>query len=109
VVFIALTFGSNQHNIPLAAVAAAAAVLVVAELGFRAEALEELFWLSDDADAFSRMLRQRQFLPPLSPDWPAPALPAGQGPAAHLTRRVYLPFSCPGGHHGDTAAASCRH
>jgi uncharacterized membrane protein len=33
VVFIALTFGSNQHNIPLAAVAAAAAVLVVATAG----------------------------------------------------------------------------
>jgi uncharacterized membrane protein len=33
VVFIALTFGSNQHNIPLAAVAAAAAVLVVAAAG----------------------------------------------------------------------------
>jgi uncharacterized membrane protein len=33
VVFIALTFGSNQHNVPLAAVAAAAAVLVVAAAG----------------------------------------------------------------------------
>jgi uncharacterized membrane protein len=33
VVFIALTFGSNQHNIPLASVAAAAAVLVVATAG----------------------------------------------------------------------------
>ena len=33
VAFIALTFGSNQHNIPLAAVAAAAAVLLVAVLG----------------------------------------------------------------------------
>lgn len=33
VVFIALTFGSNQHNIPLAGVAAAAAVLVVAGVG----------------------------------------------------------------------------
>ena len=34
VVFIALTFGSNQHNVPLAAVAALAAVLVVAAAGF---------------------------------------------------------------------------
>jgi uncharacterized membrane protein len=33
VVFIALTFGSNQHNVPLAAAAAAAAVLVVAAAG----------------------------------------------------------------------------
>jgi uncharacterized membrane protein len=33
VVFIALTFGSNQHNIGLAAVAALAAVLVVAAAG----------------------------------------------------------------------------
>ena len=33
VAFIALTFGSNQHDIPLAAVAAGAAVLVVAALG----------------------------------------------------------------------------
>ena len=33
VVFIALTFGSNQHDIPLAAVAAVAAVLVVAAVG----------------------------------------------------------------------------
>jgi uncharacterized membrane protein len=33
VVFIALTFGSNQHNIPLAAAAAASAVLVVAAAG----------------------------------------------------------------------------
>jgi uncharacterized membrane protein len=33
VVFIALTFGSNQHNVGLAAVAAAAAVLVVAGVG----------------------------------------------------------------------------
>jgi uncharacterized membrane protein len=33
VAFIALTFGSNQHNIPLAAAAAAAAVLVVAAVG----------------------------------------------------------------------------
>ncbi len=34
VAFIALTFGSNQHNIPLAAVAAAAAVILVSGLGF---------------------------------------------------------------------------
>lgn len=34
VVFIALTFGSNQHNIPLAAVAAGAAVLLVSGIGF---------------------------------------------------------------------------
>ena len=34
VVFIALTFGSNQHNIPLAAAAASAAVLVVSGVGF---------------------------------------------------------------------------
>jgi uncharacterized membrane protein len=33
VVFIALTFGSNQHNIPLAALAAVAAVIVVAGAG----------------------------------------------------------------------------
>jgi uncharacterized membrane protein len=33
VAFIALTFGSNQHDIPLAAVAAVAAVVVVAALG----------------------------------------------------------------------------
>lgn len=33
VAFIALTFGSNQHDIPLAAVAAAAAVLVVTAVG----------------------------------------------------------------------------
>jgi uncharacterized membrane protein len=33
VAFIALTFGSNQHDIPLAAVAAVAAVLVVAAAG----------------------------------------------------------------------------
>jgi uncharacterized membrane protein len=33
VVFIALTFGSNQHNIPLAAAAAVTAVLVVAGVG----------------------------------------------------------------------------
>jgi uncharacterized membrane protein len=34
VVFIALTFGGNAHDIPLAAVAAGAAVLVVAAAGF---------------------------------------------------------------------------
>jgi uncharacterized membrane protein len=34
VAFIALTFGGNQHNIPLAALAAVAAVLVVAGAGF---------------------------------------------------------------------------
>jgi uncharacterized membrane protein len=33
VAFIALTFGSNQHDIPLAAVAAGAAILVVVALG----------------------------------------------------------------------------
>ena len=33
VVFIALTFGSNQHDIPLAAIAAVAAVVVVAVAG----------------------------------------------------------------------------
>jgi uncharacterized membrane protein len=33
VVFIALTFGSNQHNVALAAVAAVAAVAVVAAAG----------------------------------------------------------------------------
>lgn len=33
VAFIALTFGSNQHNIPLAAAAATAAVLLVAVMG----------------------------------------------------------------------------
>ena len=33
VVFIALTFGSNQHDVPLAALAAGAAVLVVTALG----------------------------------------------------------------------------
>jgi uncharacterized membrane protein len=38
VVFIALTFGSNAHNIPLAAIAAAAAVLVVALAGFAVKA-----------------------------------------------------------------------
>jgi len=34
VVFIALTFGSNQHDIPLAALAALAAVLLVTAVGF---------------------------------------------------------------------------
>ena len=34
VAFITLTFGSNQHNIPLAAVAAVAAVLLVTAFGF---------------------------------------------------------------------------
>ena len=38
VVFIALTFGSNQHDVPLAAVAAGAAVLLVAGLGRRVRA-----------------------------------------------------------------------
>lgn len=33
VVFIALTFGSNQHDVPLAAIAAVAAVIVVAAAG----------------------------------------------------------------------------
>lgn len=33
VVFIAVTFGSNQHDIPIAAIAAVAAVLVVVALG----------------------------------------------------------------------------
>jgi uncharacterized membrane protein len=33
VAFIAITFGSNQHNVPLAAVAAVAAVIVVAAAG----------------------------------------------------------------------------
>ena len=33
VVFIALTFGSNQHDVPLAAAAAAAAVLIVTAIG----------------------------------------------------------------------------
>ncbi|MGI8868784.1 MAG: COG4280 domain-containing protein [Mycobacteriales bacterium] len=34
VAFIALTFGSNQHDIPLAAIAAVAAVVIVSALGF---------------------------------------------------------------------------
>ncbi len=38
VVFIALTFGSNQRDIPLAAVAAVAAVVVVAAAGFAVRA-----------------------------------------------------------------------
>ena len=38
VAFIALTFGSNSHDIPLAAVAAVAAVLVVAAAGFAVRA-----------------------------------------------------------------------
>lgn len=38
VVFIVLTFGSNQHDIPMAAIAAAAAVLVVVALGFAVRA-----------------------------------------------------------------------
>ena len=38
VVFIALTFGANQHNIPLAAVAAVAAVVVVTAAGIAVRA-----------------------------------------------------------------------
>ena len=38
VAFIVLTFGANQHNIPLAAVAAVSAVLVVATVGFAVKA-----------------------------------------------------------------------
>ncbi len=38
VAFIALTFGSNQHDIPLAAIAAGAAVLAVAGTGFAVRA-----------------------------------------------------------------------
>ncbi len=38
VVFIALTFGSNDHDVPLAAVAAVTAVVVVAALGFAVRA-----------------------------------------------------------------------
>jgi uncharacterized membrane protein len=38
VAFIALTFGSNQHDIPLAAIAAVAAVLVVVVAGFAVRA-----------------------------------------------------------------------
>src|SRR5579859_616468 len=38
VVFIVLTFGANQHNVPLAAAAAAVAVLAVAGAGFAVHA-----------------------------------------------------------------------
>jgi uncharacterized membrane protein len=38
VVFIAVTFGSNQHDIPLASLAAVAAVIVVAAAGFAVRA-----------------------------------------------------------------------
>jgi uncharacterized membrane protein len=38
VAFIAITFGSNQHDVPLAALAAACAVVVVAAAGFAAKA-----------------------------------------------------------------------
>ena len=38
VAFIALTFGSNQHDLPLAAVAAGAAIVVVAGTGFAVRA-----------------------------------------------------------------------
>ncbi|MGH3471870.1 MAG: COG4280 domain-containing protein [Nocardioidaceae bacterium] len=38
VVFIVLTFGSNQHDVPLATVAAVAAVLVIAGVGFAVRA-----------------------------------------------------------------------
>ena len=38
VVFIALTFGSNQHDVPLAAIAAVAAVVVVAAVGIAVRA-----------------------------------------------------------------------
>ena len=38
VAFIALTFGSNQHNIPLAAIAAASAVVLVTALGLALKA-----------------------------------------------------------------------
>jgi uncharacterized membrane protein len=38
VAFIVVTFGSNQHNVPLAVVAAVAAVLVVVAAGFAAHA-----------------------------------------------------------------------
>jgi uncharacterized membrane protein len=38
VAFITVTFGSNQHNIPLAAAAAAAAILLVAALGMAVRA-----------------------------------------------------------------------
>jgi uncharacterized membrane protein len=38
VAFIALTFGTNQHNLPLAAIAALSAVVVVALVGFAVRA-----------------------------------------------------------------------
>ena len=38
VVFIALTFGSNQHNLPVASIAAVSAVLVVTAAGFAIKA-----------------------------------------------------------------------
>ena len=38
VVFIVLTFGANQHDIPLAAIAAVSAVVVVAAVGFAVKA-----------------------------------------------------------------------
>ena len=38
VVFIVLTFGANQHDIPLAAIAAVSAVVIVAALGFAVKA-----------------------------------------------------------------------
>ena len=38
VAFIALTFGTNQHNVPLAGIAALAAVLAVAAVGFAVRA-----------------------------------------------------------------------
>ena len=38
VVFIVLTFGANQHDIPLAAVAAVSAVVIVAAVGFAVKA-----------------------------------------------------------------------
>jgi uncharacterized membrane protein len=38
VVFIALTFGTNAHNLPLASIAAGAAVVVVAAIGFAVKA-----------------------------------------------------------------------
>ena len=38
VVFIALTFGSNQHDLPLAALAAVAAIVLVVALGFAVRA-----------------------------------------------------------------------
>jgi uncharacterized membrane protein len=38
VAFIAITFGSNQHDVPLAALAAGCAVLLVAAVGFAVRA-----------------------------------------------------------------------